>query len=131
MADELLVRLDIEDRTIRREFEEIISSSKGFKLLNSGEMTRCDVLIHEIKSDIKKEMQLVQELTASGMVGEFFLTAAHTDCGQAVPSSAGGRWNSTWKGTGPSISRWWGRTGGITWSSPARIDRGAAESSSK
>jgi pilus assembly protein CpaE len=79
MAEELLVRLDIENRTIRREFEEIISSSKEFKLLNSGEMTKCDVLIHEIKGDIKKELQLVQELTASGMVGEFFLTAAHTD----------------------------------------------------
>ena len=79
MAEELLVRLDIENINIRREFEEIISSSKDFKLLNSGEMTKCDVLIHEIKSDIKQELQLLQELSKSGMVGEFFLTAVHTN----------------------------------------------------
>ena len=49
------------------------------RLVDSSASPKCDILIHEAGEDLKRELQLIHDLTEEGVVGEFLLTAPRTD----------------------------------------------------
>jgi len=70
------VKLEIKDQKVRQDFEQVISSMEGFHLKKSNPVESCDLLIFEIGGDLKKELQLVQSIQASGTAREVFLTSS-------------------------------------------------------
>jgi pilus assembly protein CpaE len=80
MADNpILVRFEIKESKIKEELGEIISTTEGFQLDNSGSPLACDLLILEIGEDLRKEFQLVHNLQDSGMAREIFFTSSRLD----------------------------------------------------
>ena len=75
----ILVRFEIKQQKVRKELEEIISSTDGFQVENSSNPLSCELLILEIGEDLKKEFQLVQNIQDSGMAREIFLTSSRFD----------------------------------------------------
>jgi pilus assembly protein CpaE len=78
--DTIAVKLEIKNRDVRKELEDVISSVKGFQIVQgSDDPTHADLLIFEIGSDLEKEFQLIHSLQRLGTVGEVFLTSRHSD----------------------------------------------------
>jgi len=73
------VRLEIKNQKIRKEFEEIISSSEGFFIQQPEDQSAFDLLIMEVGDNLKKELQLINSIKSSGDVKEIFLTSQSTD----------------------------------------------------
>ncbi len=70
------VRLGIKNEKARKDFEEVISAEEGFRLLRRhDDPGPCDLLILETENDTGEDFQLIQDLHASGKVGEVFLTS--------------------------------------------------------
>ena len=61
--DTVSVKLEIKNRSVRKELEDIISTIEGFQIVQrSHEMAHADLLIFEIGSDLEKEFQVVHSL---------------------------------------------------------------------
>jgi pilus assembly protein CpaE len=78
--DTIAVKLEIKNRDVRKELEDIISSVEVFNVVQrSDDPTHADLLIFEIGSDLEKEFQFVHSLQDLGTVNEVFLTSRHSD----------------------------------------------------
>jgi pilus assembly protein CpaE len=74
------VRLGIQNENIRKDFEEIISSMEGFRLLRRhDDPDPCDLMILETGENLARDFQLIQNLQSSGAVTEVFLTSSRLD----------------------------------------------------
>lgn len=76
---DVLVRIEVQNPSVKNELEEIVASMERLRLVDSSASPKCDILIHEAGEDLKRELQLIHDLTEEGIVGEFFLTAPRTD----------------------------------------------------
>jgi pilus assembly protein CpaE len=78
--DNITVRLAIRDETVKKGFEEMVSSVDDFHIIHGkGESVLADLLILEIGSDLEREFQLIQSLQNLGTGTEVFLTSRHSD----------------------------------------------------
>ncbi len=76
--ENIIIGIDIEDKKIREELDNIITPMRGF-LMESGFKGDCDILIKEIGDNLEKEFQLIQSLRDRGTVKYIFLTSPRTD----------------------------------------------------
>ncbi|MDB4285487.1 cobyrinic acid a,c-diamide synthase [bacterium] len=76
---DVLVRIEVQNPSVKSELEEIVASMERLRLVDSSASPKCDILIHEAGEDLKRELQLIHDLTVEGVVGEFLLTAPRTD----------------------------------------------------
>lgn len=78
--DSVSVKLEIKNRNVRKDLEDILSSVEGFRVIQrSDDPAHADLLIFEIGSDLEKEFQLIHSLQRLGTVSEVFLTSRHSD----------------------------------------------------
>lgn len=80
---EITVVLDIENKKVANEINEVVSTLGGFnitrKQLSLQNSDYCDILFMEIGNDPKVELQLAKSLKASGIAGEVFITSSIKD----------------------------------------------------
>ncbi|MBI5606325.1 MAG: AAA family ATPase [Deltaproteobacteria bacterium] len=77
--NQISVRLAIDQKEIRSEFEKIIPQMEGFSLQRVGDSEPADLLIMELGEDLMKAFQHIHFLQASGEIGEIFLTSLQKD----------------------------------------------------
>ncbi len=78
--DTIAVKLEIKNRGVRKELEDVIASVEGFRVMQrSNDTAHADLLIFEIGSDLEKEFQVIHSLQNLETVGEIFLTSPHSD----------------------------------------------------
>jgi len=75
----ITARLEMQNKDLKKEFEDIAASLEGYCVSNNGAQKQCDIMIMEIGRDIVKEFRLVHSLKNSGAVGEVFLTSSRTE----------------------------------------------------
>jgi len=77
--ENLTVRLEIKNASVRKELEKIVSTLEGFRPDASEPFKSCDLLILELGQELKEEFHLLRSLQASGKVGAIFLTSSNLD----------------------------------------------------
>lgn len=73
------VILEVRNPIVRGDLEEVILSTRGLQLKNSGSQISCDLLILELGENLRKDFQLVQSILSSNMAKEVFLTSARLE----------------------------------------------------
>jgi pilus assembly protein CpaE len=73
------VRLELKNRQIQEEFEQLISSIDGYQIKNSGNPGRCDLMIMELSAHVNGEFDFFRSLKATGDIKEVFLTSSSTN----------------------------------------------------
>ncbi len=80
---EITVVIDIKDQKVAKEITEAVSTLKNFSItqqqINLENSGNYDILFLEIGNGQKKELQLVQELKASGINRDVFYTSSNKD----------------------------------------------------
>lgn len=78
---ENIISVKVQTKTdqIRKEFEEIISSMKGFHIQKPEETEPYSLLILEMGDDPIKDFEMVNHILASGVTEAVFLTSDHVD----------------------------------------------------
>jgi pilus assembly protein CpaE len=79
MTNRTSVVLKINNQKVREEFNGIISSLEGFRLLPADESKACDLLVMEVGDDIDREFKFLRELRESGRIKDVVLTSSSTD----------------------------------------------------
>ncbi len=76
MAEKIVtVRFLVEDLQIWNNLNSIVSSSPGFRVLNSTDLKPCDILFLETAENSSRDLQKIDSAKTSGSAKEIFLTA--------------------------------------------------------
>jgi len=73
--NDILVKLEIKNSSVRNELEAIITSFPGVAILRPDDTRRADLLIYELGDQVENDFQLIESLKNVNLVGDVFLTA--------------------------------------------------------
>jgi len=73
------IRIQIENRLLRRQFEEIAAKNSDFLIQDDNDTQRSDLLVLELNESPDHTFELVQTLLNNDEVGEIFLASESTD----------------------------------------------------
>ena len=77
--DAINVKITPRDLESKTRIEEIIRSTEGFRIQNSSETHRPELLIFELGQDTEDEFKRIDSMLSSGEVGDVFLLSENTD----------------------------------------------------
>ena len=79
MQDDVLVKLDIKNPSVKAKLEEIIHGTEGLQSLGSRDPSQADLLIVELGRDMDRALQSVQAEIERGASYELFVTCESLD----------------------------------------------------
>ena len=71
----LQIRLSVQGTDLKRQFEDIIFSTKGVTLQKLANKSKADLLIFELGKDFDRDFQVIQQLVRDGEVQEVFVVS--------------------------------------------------------
>jgi pilus assembly protein CpaE len=77
--NDIYVKLEIKNSSVRTELEGIISSFQGVAILRPDDARRADLLIYELGAQAENDFQLIESLKNVNLVGDVYLTAKNPD----------------------------------------------------
>ena len=72
------IKLDIKNPAVAKQFSEIISAVKGFRVIKPDDILKTDLQIFEING-VPEEIDRIQSSLSTGKIHEIFLTSKKTD----------------------------------------------------
>lgn len=73
------VKINTKDQTLKKIFEQIVSSAGGFEILADDDKQPADLLIFELGTDTDHDFHVLESMLQSGAVNDIFLTSEKSD----------------------------------------------------